>query len=435
MSNSMNMRQLLEAMVTRGASDLHIKAGSAPGLRVQGELKPIESLDALTPETCRSLIYELLREDQIQTYERDRDLDFSKGIEGLARFRINLFHQRGTCGAVLRLIPIQVPRLEDMGYPEIVRQLCGKPRGLILVTGPTGSGKSTTLAAMIDYINRTESSHILTLEDPIEFIHTDKRCFVNQREIGSDSKSFSAALRAALREDPDVILVGELRDLETIGLAITAAETGHVVFGTLHTTSAMQTIDRIIDVFPHEAQQQVRTQLSVTLQGVISQTLLPQIGGGRCCVQEIMVGTDAVRSLVREGKTPQLINILQTSGSSGMQTLEASLAKCVLERKATPEDAVAKANNPQALTQVLEKAGFKVRPPDIDCPPSYSPSAGSQAGASGLPGTPSLSSPSRGAGTPSLPGASSAGGKGSPVGQATLGDAFAKFRNKRVEKA
>jgi twitching motility protein PilT len=284
-----------------------------------------------------------------------------------------------------------------MGFPEVVRQLCCKPRGLILVTGPTGSGKSTTLAAMIDYINRTEASHILTLEDPIEFIHSDRRCFVNQREIGTDSRSFATALRAALREDPDVILVGELRDLETIALAITAAETGHVVFGTLHTTSAMQTIDRIIDVFPHEAQEQVRTQLSATLQGVISQTLLPRLGGGRCCVQEIMVGTDAVRSLIREGKTPQLVNVLQTSGAAGMQTLEAHLARLVIEGKVAPEEAVSKANNPIALAQVLERSGIRVRLAD----------EGQTAPASAPPAA------------PSRPGGS---------------DDFERFRNKRVEK-
>jgi twitching motility protein PilT len=401
----MSMRQLLATMVSRGASDLHIKVGSPPGLRILGDLKAMEGLDSLTPEASRSLIYEILTDEQIKTYERDRDMDFSKGIEGLARFRVNLFHQRGTCGAVLRMIPIKVPQLEDMGYPDIVRQLCGKPRGLILVTGPTGSGKSTTLAAMIDYINRNEASHILTLEDPIEFIHTDKKCFVNQREIGSDSKSFSTALRAALREDPDVVLVGEMRDLETIGLAITAAETGHVVFGTLHTTSAMQTIDRIIDVFPHEAQQQVRTQLSVTLQGVISQTLLPKIGGGRCCVQEIMLGTDAVRSLIREAKTPMLINVLQTSGGVGMQTLEAHLAKLVLEGKVAPEEAVSKANNPQSLQQTLEKAGIKVRLPDGDAP------------------TPEPAAPAANGRPAAQPGA-----------RGGMTDDFEKFRNKRVEK-
>ncbi|MCH2376675.1 MAG: PilT/PilU family type 4a pilus ATPase, partial [Planctomycetes bacterium] len=267
----MTLRDLLNEMVLQGASDLHIKAGSPPGLRVHGDLKAISPADPLSAEDCQRLVDELLEDPEMSTrYLENRDLDFSRHLEGIARFRVNLFFQRGSPAAVLRMIPIDVPDLEALNYPPVVKALCNKPRGLCLVTGPTGSGKSTTLAAMIDYINRKEHGHILTLEDPIEFIHQDKSCFVNQREIGADSRSFNNALRAALREDPDIILVGEMRDLETISLAITAAETGHLVFGTLHTTSAIQTVDRVIDVFPHEAQQQVRTQLSVTLQGVIS---------------------------------------------------------------------------------------------------------------------------------------------------------------------
>lgn len=358
----MKLRDLLGEMVLQGASDLHIKAGSPPGLRVHGELQPIENYDPLSgADTCK-LVGELLEDEEFRKqYEENRDLDFSRHLEGIARFRVNVFFQRGTPAAVLRLIPIEVPEMESMGYPPVVKALCQKPRGLCLVTGPTGSGKSTTLAAMIDYINRHDHGHILTLEDPIEFVHQDKNCFVNQREIGSDSLSFNNALRAALREDPDFILVGEMRDLETISLAITAAETGHLVFGTLHTTSAIQTVDRIIDVFPHEAQQQVRTQLSATLQGVISQTLLPKVGGGRVCAQEIMIGTSAVRNCVREGKTPQLINVLQTGLQYGMQTLESSLADLIIAGVVTPDAAIAKANDPQMLKNILGKSGHAVR--------------------------------------------------------------------------
>jgi len=350
----MEIRPLLELMVKRDASDLHLKVGSPPGLRVHGELEPLQEMAKLTDADTAALVGQLMTTDgQRANYERNLETDFSYGIEGLARFRVNVFHQRGACGAVLRKIPYDIPPIESMGFPPVVIELCHKPRGLVLVTGPTGSGKSTTLAAMIDQVNRTEHGHILTLEDPIEFIHQDKKCFINQREIGQDSRSFAAALRSALREDPDVILVGEMRDLETIGLAITAAETGHLVFGTLHTTSAVQTIDRIIDVFPHEAQQQVRMQLSVTLQGVISQTLLPKLGGGRTCAQEIMVGTDAVRSLIREGKTTQLLNVLQTGSQFGMQTLEAHLVKLVQIGHITPDEACSKANSPQSVLTLL----------------------------------------------------------------------------------
>ncbi|MBL8840511.1 MAG: type IV pilus twitching motility protein PilT [Planctomycetes bacterium] len=352
----MSIRTLLELMVKKEASDLHLKVGSPPGLRIHGELIPIDGMPPLTPRTAQDYCEELLGTDgQRETYEKNLEIDFSYAVEGLSRFRVNLFHQRGACGAVLRKIPFDIPPLDSMGFPGVVRELCAKPRGLVLVTGPTGSGKSTTLAAMIDHINRTEHGHILTLEDPIEFVHEDKKCFINQREIGVDSKSFGNALRSALREDPDVILVGEMRDLETIALAITAAETGHLVFGTLHTTSAIQTVDRIIDVFPHDAQQQIRMQLSVVLQGVISQTLLPKAGGGRCCAQEIMVGTDAVRSLIREGKTQQLSNVLQTGTQFGMQTLEMHLVKLVQQGLITADDACSKANSPPSVLAMLNR--------------------------------------------------------------------------------
>ncbi|MSR46877.1 MAG: type IV pilus twitching motility protein PilT [Planctomycetes bacterium] len=353
----MSIRTLLDLMVQKEASDLHLKVGSPPGLRIHGDLKPIPGEPVLTANMTRAYCDELLTtEAQRATYEKNFDVDFSYGVAGLARFRVNLFRQRENCGAVLRKIPFQVPPLESMNFGPVIKELCAKPRGLVLVTGPTGSGKSTTLAAMIDYINATEHGHILTLEDPIEFVHQDKKCFVNQREIGTDSKSFGNALRSALREDPDVILVGEMRDLETISLAVTAAETGHLVFGTLHTTSAVQTVDRIIDVFPHDAQQQIRMQLSVVLQGVISQTLLPKQGGGRCCAQEIMIGTDAVRSLIREGKTQQLFNVLQTGQQFGMQTLEAHLVKLVQQGLITAADAVSRSNSPATVVAMLKGA-------------------------------------------------------------------------------
>jgi twitching motility protein PilT len=370
----MRIRDLLNEMLANNASDLHIKVGSPPGIRVHGELLPIEGLPPLTAEQTHVLISELLDEELEKRFEEKRELDFSRQLEGLARFRVNVFHQRGTRAAVMRAIPIEVPLLEEMGFPDVLKQLARRPRGLVLVTGPTGSGKSTTLAAMIDYINRHDHSHILTLEDPIEFIHRDKRCFVNQREIGSDSPNFLAALRSALREDPDIILVGEMRDLETIGLAITAAETGHLVFGTLHTTSAIQTVDRIIDVFPHEQQAQVRTQLSVALQGVISQTLLPKIGGGRACAQEIMVATDAVRACIREGKTPQLLNVLQTGLKNGMQTLESALIKLVTDGKVLPEDAIGMANSPDQVRAAFSRTGRAPAPSAApQAPPPQAP--------------------------------------------------------------
>jgi len=370
------LTDLLHEMVAREASDLHIKAGSPPGLRIQGKLQPIAGWAPLSAKDCHALVDELLPDECREDYEKSRQADFSKGIDGVARFRVNVFHQRGSRAAVLRRVPLKAPMLEEMGYPPAVEELCRKPRGLVLVTGPTGSGKSTTLAAMIHYINRMEPGHILTLEDPIEFLHTDVKCYVNQREIGSDSPSFKDALRAALREDPDYILVGELRDLETISLAVTAAETGHMVFGTLHTSSAPQTIDRVIDVFAHEAQQQIRTQLSLTLQGVISQTLVPRVGGGRVCAQEIMVATDAVRSCIRDGKSSHLGNFLQTGARYGMQTLESCLAKLVIQGLVAPEQAISKANHPALLEKELERAGLPLpqlfaHPPEP--PPETSP--------------------------------------------------------------
>ena len=347
----LEMVALLRAMVEAGASDLHIKAGSPPGFRIDGKIAPQSEYGKLTPATTRDLTYQLMDDEQRKRFEKEFDLDFSYAVRDLARFRVNALTQRNSTGMVVRQISDSIPTADQLGLPQICKDLALKPRGLVLVTGPTGSGKSTTLAAMIDHYNSIEEGHILTMEDPLEFIHKDKKSFVTQRQIGTDCKSFSQALRRALRQDPDVILIGEMRDLETISLAITAAETGHLVFGTLHTTSAISTVDRIIDVFPTDAQQQVRVQLSGTLQGVISQCLLPKIGGGRIVAHEILIATDGVRSLVREGKTAQLINLLQTGARHGMTTLEMELVRLVNEGKVAPDDAICKANRPDEVAK------------------------------------------------------------------------------------
>ena len=353
MAGEMSLEQLLREMCEKGASDLHIKVGSPPGLRIDGKIEPHTEIGKLTPEMTEKYVREITNENQWMDYCGTGDLDFGHSISGLARFRVNVMRQRGSCGLVIRKIPVDIPTIEDLMLPEVCRELAEKPRGLVLVTGPTGSGKSTTLAALIDHVNRTESGHILTMEDPIEFIHTDKKCYINQREIGSDTMTFNAGLKCALRQDPDVILIGELRDLETISLAVSAAETGHLVFATLHTTSAIQTIDRLIDVFSSDQQEQIRMQLSITLQGVISQCLLSKIGGGRVAAHEIMIATGAVRASIREGKTAQMQNILTTGSRYGMVTLEDSLAKLAKAGTITPETAVAKANNPEMVRRAL----------------------------------------------------------------------------------
>ena len=348
-------------MVAKGASDLHIKAGSPPGFRIDGEVQPQAEFGRLQPEQTAELARQLMGPEQWERFQKEKDLDFSHAVKDLARFRVNALHQRTAVGIVVRQIPDEIPDHKRLNLPQICIDFAAKPRGLVLVTGPTGSGKSTTLAAMIDYINQTEHGHILTMEDPLEFIHPDKKCFVTQRQIGSDCSSFREGLRRALRQDPDVILIGEMRDLETISMAITAAETGHLVFGTLHTTSAISTVDRIIDVFPTDAQQQVRVQLASTLQGVISQTLVPKIGGGRVAVREILVATDAVRSLVREAKSAQIQNLMQTGKQYGMTTLEDELLRCYAEGLITADDAVAKSNRPDDVRR---------RTPDIHVKPN-----------------------------------------------------------------
>jgi len=341
-------------MVDRGGSDLHITVGSPPGIRQRGELMPIEDCRPLTPRDTMEIILSLLSEEQRRRFETELELDWAYSIPGVARFRANVFQQRNSMGAVFRVIPIEIPTIEDLGLPKVCAYLADRPRGMVLVTGPTGSGKSTTLAAMIDRINETRPLHIVTLEDPIEFMHRNKRAYVNQREVGEDTHSFAAALKRVLRQDPDVILVGEMRDLETIQAAITAAETGHLVLATLHTTGGPATVDRIIDVFPPHQQQQVRMQLSTTLEGVLSQTLLRSTDGRtRVMAMEVMLGTPAIQNLIREGKTHQMPTIIQGGSALGMQTLDQDLKRLLQSAQITFEEAIGKAQNPRELAQMV----------------------------------------------------------------------------------
>jgi twitching motility protein PilT len=349
---------LLEQTVALGASDLHVTVGASPAVRVRGRLQPLVGFDPLDGDTIRTLLYRILTTEQQKKLELDRTLDLSYGARGLARFRINAFIQRGSCAAVFRVIPHKLKTIDELGLPEGLRELSKNPSGLVLVTGPTGSGKSTTLAAMIDEINRTRCEHIITIEDPIEFLHRHKQCVVNQREIGADAKSFGDALRSALRQDPDVILLGEMRDLETISTALTAAETGHLVFGTLHTQSAAKTIDRMIDVFTAEQQDQIRAQIAGSLMGVITQTLLPTADGqGRVAALEILIPDDAIRNLVRQGKVEQIYSYMQTGSRSGMQTMEQALADLVSRRVVLAEEALKRSTRKQELTELLERLG------------------------------------------------------------------------------
>src|SRR5947207_2802855 len=356
--------ELLEDMVSRNASDLHVTVGTPPVVRVRGEVQRLEEFAPLSAEDTQQILYRILSSEQQKQFELKRQLDFSHSIPGLARFRVNVYFQRESIGAAFRLIPTELKTLEELGIPSTLHALAEKPRGLVLVTGPTGSGKSTTLAALIDEINRNRSEHILTIEDPIEFLHRHKRCIVNQREIGPDATSFSEALKAALRQDPDVILVGEMRDLETISTALTAAETGHLVFGTLHTQSAPSTIDRIIDVFPPEQQEQVRIMIAMSLQGVVTQTLLPTADGtGRVPALEILLPDDAVRNLIRQGKVEQIYSVMQTNTAKGMQTMEQSLAHLIQHQIVTLEEGLARSSKPEQLIGILERAGFPVNLP------------------------------------------------------------------------
>ena len=334
----MDTAELLAFSNKNKASDLHLSSGLPPMIRVDGDMKRI-NLPVLDAETVQKMIFDIMNDQQRKSYEENLEVDFSFEIPNVARFRVNAFNQDRGPAAVFRTIPSVVLSLEDLDAPKTFGELCEKPRGMILVTGPTGSGKSTTLAAMVDYVNSNHKAHILTVEDPIEFVHESKKCLINQRELNKDTHSFENALKSALREDPDVILVGELRDLETIRLAMTAAETGHLVLATLHTSSAPKTIDRVVDVFPAEEKSMVRSMLSESIQAVISQTLLKKVGGGRVAAHEIMVGTSAIRNLIREDKIAQMYSMIQTGQSDGMQTLDQCLEKLVRDRLIAPADA------------------------------------------------------------------------------------------------
>ncbi|RMF86925.1 MAG: type IV pilus twitching motility protein PilT [Nitrospinota bacterium] len=342
----MDISELLLFAHKAGASDVHISAGEPPMIRLHGDMKKV-NVPPLTAEQVRDMVYDILNDNQRKIFEEYHDIDFSIELGDVARFRVNLFMQQRGIGAVFRAIPTKILSFEELGLPPILKQIARYKKGLVLVTGPTGSGKSTTLAAMIDLINREEHGHILTIEDPIEFVHKSKNCLVNQREVGPHTRSFATALRAALREDPDVILVGEMRDLETISLALTAAETGHLVFGTLHTLSAPKTVDRVIDVFPAEEQAQVRAMFSESIRAVISQVLLKRRDGkGRVAALEIMIGTPAIRNLIREGKVPQMASVIQTGQQYGMQTLDQALKNLVMRGLVTKEEALSRATNP-----------------------------------------------------------------------------------------
>ena len=348
---------ILLEVIESGASDLHLTAGSPPMVRKKGKLGALDYPN-LTPQDTREIVYSILNNEQRKRLETDWQIDLSYSVPSKARFRVNAFFQRASIGAVMRTIPQDIPALGDLGLPAVLEELTRKPRGFVLVTGPTGSGKSTTLAAMIDIINEQRHEHILTIEDPIEFLHRHKNCIVNQRELGTDASSFANGLKAALRQDPDVILVGEMRDLETMATALTAAETGHLVFATLHTQDTSSTVDRIVDAFPPAQQHQVRVQLSMALQGIITQQLLPTAdGSGRIVASEVLVPTPAVRNLIREGKTHQIYSMLQTGASHGMQTMDASLVDLVRQGKITMQLAERRSSTPEELKRLVGKDG------------------------------------------------------------------------------
>jgi twitching motility protein PilT len=353
------LSELLKRMVDSGGSDLHITTNSPPRIRLHGELKPCEDLPVLGPADTKQLAYSILTDAQKHRFEENLELDFSFGIKNIARFRGNLFNQRGATAGVFRVIPFEIKSFEQLGLAAVVRKLCEKPRGLILVTGPTGSGKSTTLATMLNMINETRYEHMITIEDPIEFIHPHKKCLVNQREVHSDTHSFSNSLRAALREDPDIVLIGEMRDLETIESALRIAETGHLTFGTLHTNSASSTINRIIDVFPSHQQSQIRAQLSLVLEGIMCQALLPkQDGRGRAMAMEILIPNAAIRNLIREDKIHQIYSAMQSGQDKyGMQTFNQSLLTLLQQRHINLETALARSSNTEELQDMINRAG------------------------------------------------------------------------------
>ena len=344
----MDITELLAFSAKQGASDLHLSAGLPPMIRVDGDVRRI-SLPAMDHQQVQTLIHAVMNDAQRVDFEKHLETDFSFEVPGVARFRVNAFNQNRGAGAVFRTVPTKVQSMDELGMGEVFRKMTDAPRGLVLVTGPTGSGKSTTLAAMIDYLNSHRHHHILTIEDPIEFVHESRKCLINQREVHRDTRSFATALRSALREDPDVILVGEMRDLETIRLALTAAETGHLVFGTLHTTSAAKTIDRVVDVFPGDEKSMVRSMLSESLLAVVSQVLVKKVGGGRIAAHEIMLGTSAIRNLIREDKVAQIYSAIQSGGALGMQTLDMSLKGLVARGLISRDHAQEKARSPDNL--------------------------------------------------------------------------------------
>jgi len=348
--------QLLTLVVDRKASDLHLRVPSPPVLRIDGSLERQEDMLALTPEDIQRVFDTITTQEQKDTFLRELELDFAYSIPGIARFRVSVLRQRGTLSIAFRLVPLRVLTIDELELPQICKNLVLKPRGLILVTGPTGSGKSTSLAAMINQLNENDERNVITIEDPIEFLHSNKKCIIAQRDLGDDTRSFAGALIHALRHDPDVIVLGEMRDLDTIATAITAAETGHLVFGTLHTTDAAQTVDRVIDIFPPSQQPQIRLQLSQVIEAVLSQALLPRIGGGRVAAIEILTATYAVRNLIREGKTFQLSSLMQVGSKDSMQTLDQALAKLVRNRTINLEDAMMTTSNPEQLNRSLGSA-------------------------------------------------------------------------------
>ena len=357
-----NIHQMLKFMVDNGASDLHLTPGTPPQFRIDGSLRPL-NVPTLAPPATKKIAYSLLTDAQKHIFEEEKELDFSFGVKGLSRFRANMFHTRGSVGLAIRTIPFEIMTFEQLGLPKIVEDLTKKPKGLILVTGPTGSGKSTTLAAMIDRINSTRHEHIITVEDPIEFLHPHKSCVVNQREVGADTESFRKALKYILRQDPDIVLIGEMRDLETIEAALTVSETGHLVFGTLHTNSCVQTMNRIIDVFPPYQQPQVRAQLSFVLEGVLSQTLIPRKTGGRILSLEVLVPNAAIRNLIREDKVHQIYSSMQVGQSKfGMQTMNQSLLDLYQKGQISLEEVLGRTTNPDEMRQMLGQTGEDLGP-------------------------------------------------------------------------
>jgi twitching motility protein PilT len=360
--SDITLSELLKKMIEMGGSDLHITTNSPPQVRVDGVLRALDYPE-MTPAETKQLAYSVLTDAQKHRFEETLELDFSFGIKGLSRFRANIFNQRGAVGAVFRAIPYEIRGFEELGLPGVVEGLCAKPRGLILVTGPTGSGKSTTLAAMVDKVNRDRHEHIITIEDPIEYLHPHKNCLVNQREVHSDTHSFSNALRAALRQDPDVVLIGELRDLDTTETALRIAETGHLTFGTLHTNSAYSTINRVIDIFPAHQQAQIRAQLSLVLEGILCQSLLPKASGtGRCMAMEVLVPNAAIRNLIREDKVHQIYSMMQTGQEKyGMQTFNQSLATLYVKKLITLELALQRSSNPDELQELINRGSGVVQ--------------------------------------------------------------------------